>query len=489
MSADRSIAKAYALLGKGEEEAAIPALRQACTTWAEEPGLWQALGLCLRAAERLGEAEEAFASARLLAPDDKKIAQGLAQCRLEAGRDAVGAFADALALAPEDPAIAQGWVAAIAASDGPEAALDALEPLLDRMPDWLAGHWLASRLAAAAGRDSPVDRSIAAEIARRPQAEHLWHHRLFTLMHSRKWAAARQIAADARARFPIQSAFAWNEAAAASEAGDLASAEQIYAGLGPLPDLGQAIYRCRHWLRQGRPEAVAALHARLPSPTGAEGLYPYFAAAWRMLGDPRHSWLEPEATVGVYDLADALPPLAELAAHLRGLHNQVRQPIEQSVRGGTQTDGHLLLRDEPIIQASKAVLRQAVERHIAALPSRDPAHPQLRHRRDAPVRFAGSWSVRLLSGGHHDNHVHPEGWFSSALYIALPDSIGGDAKAGWLALGEPQQSLGLDVPPMRMIEPKPGRLVLFPSTMWHGTVPFAEGERLTIAFDVKVPPA
>jgi len=35
-----------------------------------------------------------------------------------------------------------------------------------------------------------------------------------------------------------------------------------------------------------------------------------------------------------------------------------------------------------------------------------------------------------------------------------------------------------------LIEPKPGRLALFPSWMWHGTRPFAEGERITVAFDV-----
>ena len=46
----------------------------------------------------------------------------------------------------------------------------------------------------------------------------------------------------------------------------------------------------------------------------------------------------------------------------------------------------------------------------------------------------------------------------------------------------------LDLPPIRLIEPRPGRLVLFPSTMWHGTRPFAQGERLTVAFDVARPP-
>jgi predicted 2-oxoglutarate/Fe(II)-dependent dioxygenase YbiX len=34
-----------------------------------------------------------------------------------------------------------------------------------------------------------------------------------------------------------------------------------------------------------------------------------------------------------------------------------------------------------------------------------------------------------------------------------------------------------------MVEPKVGRLVLFPSFLWHGTRPFPRGERMTIAFD------
>ena len=131
---------------------------------------------------------------------------------------------------------------------------------------------------------------------------------------------------------------------------------------------------------------------------------------------------------------------------------------------------------------------EAVRAHVAQLPPPDPRHPQLRHRRDAPVRFSGSWSVRLVSGGRHANHVHPAGWFSSACYVALPDPVSrGVPPAGWLTLGEPPDELGLDLEPFRMVEPKPGRLVLFPSTMWHGTRPFDEGERLTVAFDVAPP--
>ena len=71
--------------------------------------------------------------------------------------------------------------------------------------------------------------------------------------------------------------------------------------------------------------------------------------------------------------------------------------------------------------------------------------------------------------------------------MALPEAaMGGENHAGWLSIGEVTE-LGLDLPPLRLVEPKPGRLVLFPSSSWHGTRPFAAGERLTVAFDVARP--
>jgi hypothetical protein len=163
----------------------------------------------------------------------------------------------------------------------------------------------------------------------------------------------------------------------------------------------------------------------------------------------------------------------------------VQQPLEQSLRGGTQTDGPLFSRIEPEIRTLRAAIVETVQTYIAQLPSVDASHPLLGVPR-APVRFAGSWSVRLTDSGYHANHVHPAGWISSAFYVALPEGLGGEDSAGWLTLGEAGE-IGVDLPPLRMIEPKPGRLVLFPSTMWHGTRPFTAGERLTVAFDVARP--
>ncbi len=123
--------------------------------------------------------------------------------------------------------------------------------------------------------------------------------------------------------------------------------------------------------------------------------------------------------------------------------------------------------------------------YIDALPLPDPAHPLLAPRRDE-IWFEGSWSVRLKDEGHHASHTHVMGWISSAFYVALPTQAGPEP-SGWFALGTPPPELGLDLQPYATLEPKPGRLVLFPSTMWHSTYPFDAGERLTIAFDIALP--
>ncbi|MFZ4748450.1 MAG: putative 2OG-Fe(II) oxygenase, partial [Sphingomonas sp.] len=48
----------------------------------------------------------------------------------------------------------------------------------------------------------------------------------------------------------------------------------------------------------------------------------------------------------------------------------------------------------------------------------------------------------------------------------------------------PEALLGLDLPPRRVVAPLPGKLVLFPSYFWHGTLPFTSAApRLTVAFD------
>lgn len=175
---------------------------------------------------------------------------------------------------------------------------------------------------------------------------------------------------------------------------------------------------------------------------------------------------------------------AALADELGPLHRASGAPLGQSVHGGSQTRRPLQTLGSAAIAAFFAEARRAVESFAARLPEA-PGHPFLGKRR-ARLAVSGAWSVELAPGGRHVSHVHPGGWASSAYYVATPPAILEDnAGAGRLLLGEPPFAVAGVAAPRRIIAPKPGRLILFPSFCWHGTIPFtAPGRRLTIAFDI-----
>lgn len=172
-----------------------------------------------------------------------------------------------------------------------------------------------------------------------------------------------------------------------------------------------------------------------------------------------------------------------LNTYLDRLHVDKREHFDQTLRGGTQTLAKLFGAGHDLAEALRVRIEAAIAVYISRM-AKDEAHPLLGRRREA-FGFAGSWSSRLHDCGFHTNHIHPKGWISSCYYVAVPDAAADEsAKQGWLKLGEPSFDTPLTDPIRRAVQPVPGRLVLFPSYMWHGTIPFHSGQsRTTIAFD------
>jgi tetratricopeptide (TPR) repeat protein len=213
--------------------------------------------------------------------------------------------------------------------------------------------------------------------------------------------------------------------------------------------------------------------------------------AWRIRDDGREAELHGfEELIRVFDLEppegyrDMAAFNRDLDASLDALHPHTREFLDQSLRQGTQTFGDLFSERHELVGRLQRQIHQTIGRYLSEL-RRDARHPFLSRKRER-FKFAGSWSSRLRDCGFHINHIHPEGWISSCYYVGVP-SVTEDATAqqGWLKFGEPPYELNLKKPIRRTIHPKPGTLVLFPSYLWHGTIPFhAEQARTTIAFDV-----
>lgn len=468
----------------GRGEAALPLLKAALADHPGNPRLWQTLGVVCRALEDSAAAIDAFAEAARLAPGDLKPAYGVAQASLEAGRPATALFERARALAPGDGALLLGRAAAQLAEGCIGEAIAALDAVVLGNPLWLDGQATLARLRWLTGDRSGFAAGYRRALGATPASTVLWAELIRLLIDVKRHADAMAVIAEARVAIDAPDMLIPLEAICASELGEAAQADRLFAALADRADIAAVERHLRHLLRTGRPDAASALAQPWLDQDQGHRIWPYVSLAWRLTGDDRIEWLEGDpALIGVadIDLADMLAPLAD---RLRGLHNATAAPLGQSVRGGTQTDGPLFAREEPEIRALRAAVVDAVARHVGQIGPRDAAHPVRRHV-GKRFRFAGSWSVRLVGAGHHSNHIHPQGWFSSALYISLPPKEEmGPEPGGWLQLGAPPSELGLVLPAYRVIEPRPGRLILFPSTMWHGTLPFAAGERLTVAFDV-----
>ena len=95
------------------------------------------------------------------------------------------------------------------------------------------------------------------------------------------------------------------------------------------------------------------------------------------------------------------------------------------------------------------------------------------------------WYVKLVKQGHQDSHIHPTGWVSGVIYLKTiknaKDSEGG------IQFG----LHGYNYPKPKKEEskltwlPREGDLVLFPSSLFHNTVPVLQDcERCVIAFDL-----
>jgi tetratricopeptide (TPR) repeat protein len=99
------------------------------------------------------------------------------------------------------------------------------------------------------------------------------------------------------------------------------------------------------------------------------------------------------------------------------------------------------------------------------------------------------WAVVLDGQGTLAPHVHLDGYLGGVYYPLLPDVVNPDSadQAGWFEIGHPPE----DLPharelPTRAIPPAEGRMLLFPSYMYHRTLPFhSDSVRISVAFDMK----
>ncbi len=160
------------------------------------------------------------------------------------------------------------------------------------------------------------------------------------------------------------------------------------------------------------------------------------------------------------------------------------EPEGLTTTAGSQT-ARLSAADHPVIARFEALLRRVLDRFLAARVP-DPSHP-----RDfqVPTDFElNLWGTVLSEGGHQAPHIHPAGWLSGVYYAKVPSTVSGadPTQAGWIEFDRAGYGLPVSasVAP-RVVCPQQGALVLFPSALFHRTLPLRGTDlRVSLAFDL-----
>lgn len=449
------------------------------------PRYWSARGNAARAARRLADAARSYDRCLVLERGHPRGLHGRARVAIERGEtDAEARFDTALALNPGEPDLWLGKAQALDVAGRSAAARQIMEQVTAQAPGWLDGLKFLAQLKLAAGYQDFAGHYREAT-SRHPADPNIPYAHAEMLAGLDFAAEATAVAAEARNRFPQQSGFALLEAVHAGSAGDDERAEAIFAEL-TLDTPQRSIQEARHWIRTGDFErADRLLEQALEAEPWSIAAWALRGIVWRLTDNPRAHWLHgQEGLVQGLPLHSSDDLLDRVKAQLQELHANSPLPLGQSLRGGTQTRGILFDRTEPVLAELRVAILATIKDYQAGLPALDRAHPLLRHA-DAPMRLAGSWSVRLTGGGdYHTAHIHPQGILSSALYLIVPEDARGEEQRGWLEIGRPPPDLRCGLDPLATIQPEPGHLALFPSTLYHGTMPFGDAERMTVAFDV-----
>jgi tetratricopeptide (TPR) repeat protein len=171
-----------------------------------------------------------------------------------------------------------------------------------------------------------------------------------------------------------------------------------------------------------------------------------------------------------------------LTERLLTIAHELESSPQELINKGGQSAGNLFLLNDPAIKKIKTIIesrithyREHYQRSDTGLISKWP-----------PQTTLHGWLIDLKKGGSLGSHMHKEGWLSGSLYLKLSKLEGSSEGNIIFDLdGGDYPTDGRDFP-SKELNIEEGDIVLFPSSIFHKTVPFNSAERrVTLAFDVK----
>ena len=156
-------------------------------------------------------------------------------------------------------------------------------------------------------------------------------------------------------------------------------------------------------------------------------------------------------------------------------------PLGKATKGGLQSRPDLFINPTGVIADLTKVIWANIKKYRSELSSQDCNFIKLFPKK---AHLSG-WFIRLKKGGYQTEHIHPDGWLSGVMYLKIPkvnNQDEGSIEFGLWGYNYPILDKNY---PRKKISPEDGDLILFPSSLFHKTIPFhSDDERICISFDL-----
>ena len=491
-----NLGEAYRAFGQNQK--AVNAYERALKINPRDVAANNNLGLSFHVLQRYDDARAAYKRALSLAPNDVEVLLNLGNLHREFSHleESADAFRKAIAISP---GLAPGYgclgVTLYEAGDS-QGAVAALMKAVDLDPLYVEAHENLKKVRWFRGEHGQVDDSFRAACECMPDSARACQNLGAALLVSNDYAGAEkallravQLQPDMGDAFHglgkayhhlnrLEEALAAHQRAVTCSPGNALIREEFGATLIRAGDYQRAVSELRkgHQLQPRRSTILA-----------------FLSIALNELGDPSvNELVDYEKFVRVAKIAvpkgyDSLEAFnADLHEELQTHYHNPYHPMDQTMRGGTQTPNNLFQNPSGLVSVLKEQISDVVRQFIDDLEA-DPDHPFLRFINREFV-YTGVWSTIIEESGYDRSHVHNEGWMSGTYYAKVPDfdeaQLG--EHDGCIQFGEPNTMYASERnATRRIIAPQIGTVVLFPSYYWHGVRKFdRNGVRHSVSYDL-----
>jgi hypothetical protein len=157
---------------------------------------------------------------------------------------------------------------------------------------------------------------------------------------------------------------------------------------------------------------------------------------------------------------------------------------QELLQGGKQTSGNIFGEAEGdkslIIQHFLNIIKNEVQKYKLSFSNECEIISSF------PEKYTiRGWLIEIENAGFLKPHIHDSGWISGSIYLNLPqDRVGEEGNIKFSTEGMDYPNDGKKFP-KKIVDLNLGDIVLFPSSLFHSTIPFNSNQRrITLAFDV-----